>query len=131
MPNLSLIETIDSLEHSRVIERELVKSYPGRVVKAFLQVNTSREANKHGISPDLLLSQFEAIKSQCPHIEVIGLMTIGSVEESLRKDGTNRDFQVLRQLKETLETVADQPFQLSMGMSEDFEQAVLATFRET
>lgn len=124
--NLAILETIDSLAHATSIESALVRNYPGRVLPVFLQVNTSGEESKHGFDPEQLVSSFETIKAQCPHITVVGLMTIGSVEESM-KDGqeVNRDFEMLRELRDTLENVAGTPLELSMGMSSDFEQAVL------
>lgn len=126
--NLAILETVDSLDHAHSLEAALVRNHPGRVLRVFLQVNTSREANKHGFDPDQVVSNFETIKTQCPHLSIIGLMTIGSVQES-QKDGQddNKDFLLLRELRDTLEHVTGQPLELSMGMSTDFEQAVSTT----
>lgn len=124
VPNIYVIETIDTVEHAKAIEAELVRHHPGRTLRAFLQVNTSGEASKHGFSPDTAMAQFQTIKSICPHIELCGLMTIGSVEESRHSDGRNKDFALISEMKGTIEAVSNQPLQLSMGMSGDFEEAV-------
>lgn len=126
-----MVETIDTLEHAKAIEAELGRSHPGRTLQALLQVNTSGEVNKHGFSPDVAMAQFQTIKSTCPHIELAGLMTIGSIEQSQNKDGENSEFATLCDLKRTIEAVADQPLQLSMGMSSDFEEAVRIDHRPT
>jgi len=51
-------------------------------------------------------------------------MTIGSVEQSRNQGGVNEDFLKLIELRDMLQAVGNQPLELSMGMSEDFEDAV-------
>lgn len=71
-----------------------------------------------------MLSQFGIIKETCPHIALAGLMTIGSVEQSHRTEGKNQDFVLLFEIRETLEKIHETPLELSIGMSDDFEEAV-------
>ena len=92
-------------------------------VKVFVQVNTSGEVTKSGIRPgEECVTLCRYISQNCPHLQLMGLMTIGAVGDTscfnvLAKDRTN--------VAAALGVSADS-LELSMGMSGDFEEAIAA-----
>lgn len=92
-------------------------------VDYLLEVNVSREGTKYGLDPDSVLQAAE----QCftlPNVRLRGLMTIASPGPSEAR----REFAELRQTLDKLRQNAPEPSlltELSMGMSGDFEEAIL------
>lgn len=113
IPNLELIETVDSGEHVEVIERECERV--GRRIKVFVQVNSSGEDSKGGIGYGELDSLVDLIESK-RSLEFEGLMTIGSSQEG--------EFMAMKEMKKGLEERLQRKIQLSMGMSGDWETAI-------
>ena len=50
-------------------------------------------SEKQGCKPDEVPSMASFIKTECPHLEFVGVMTIGSFDHDL-KNGPNKDFLV-------------------------------------
>lgn len=108
---------------------EKVEKGPLRV---FVQVNTSGEESKSGVEPrsDELLGLCKTIRDECANLKLQGLMTIGAIARSkaTTAETENEDFISLR---DTRDWVAEQlgveksELELSMGMSEDFEGAIV------
>ena len=124
-PNLTLIETITSSKLATKINNQLSSSTVG----VFVQVNTSGEQNKNGLEPDSVLETVQHIRQKCPKLKFSGLMTIGNLGNSLSavKDGGNPDFQTLREVRRKVSqelNVPESEIELSMGMSNDFEEAI-------
>src|SRR5262249_50066551 len=97
----------------------------GRTVQALLEVNISGDATKHGLQPaevPLLLPKLASLSN----LRVGGLMTM-----SHREGGSavaRADFARLRELRDQLrQTIPEAASlnELSMGMSDDFEEAIL------
>lgn len=68
------VETIDSVEIARALDRQC--SYLGKVMPVLIEVNSGREPQKSGVSPEdveLLLGQISSLRN----IKVQGLMTMG------------------------------------------------------
>ena len=90
---------------------------------ATLQVNTSPwEGTKNGILPEDVLVLAQHLGRACPNLELLGLMTIGAPGEA-------SCFETLRSCRDALaEELGLPPGQLalSMGMSGDFEEAIVA-----
>eukprot|EP00913_Durusdinium_trenchii_P003134 g2896.t1 len=80
VPNLVSIETVDSAALAeRTPPTALVAS--GRVEQVLdlsIQVDTSNEATKGGVSPDAALPLAEHVAALSPHVRLAGLMTIGA-----------------------------------------------------
>jgi PLP dependent protein len=121
----TMIQSVDSFSLANEINKQARKFFEDTSHKKYsilLQVNVSSEAQKNGISPDLLSTLYEEV-SQLNAIEVKGLMTIGSMEadDTVR----SKEFQLLRKNKESLESnyQISLPY-LSMGMSDDFRIAI-------
>eukprot|EP00586_Coscinodiscus_wailesii_P010408 CAMPEP_0172500226 /NCGR_PEP_ID=MMETSP1066-20121228/135969_1 /TAXON_ID=671091 /ORGANISM="Coscinodiscus wailesii, Strain CCMP2513" /LENGTH=267 /DNA_ID=CAMNT_0013274353 /DNA_START=297 /DNA_END=1100 /DNA_ORIENTATION=+ len=94
-----------------------------KTLGVYLQVNTSGEESKSGVSLEGVVGLAREIKETCPHLEIMGLMTIGYA-------GDVKDFDALvdcrrRVLEEGADLGFDESsFELSMGMSGDFEVAI-------
>lgn len=115
-------------------------------LNVLLQVNTSGEDSKSGLAPlsedspadSELIVTARHILEKCPRLRLQGLMTIGSITESLSQTDENRDFEALKRTRDVLERhmgnvlpQADNWGQngrilMSMGMSSDFEVALRA-----
>ncbi|KXN69778.1 hypothetical protein CONCODRAFT_7726 [Conidiobolus coronatus NRRL 28638] len=122
--NLYAIETLDSAKKAQ----KLNSFWEGESkLNVFIQVNTSNEDNKNGIDGEEIDNIAAHILKECPKLNLMGLMTIGSVYNSVNanEEGINPDFEELVKLKATLDTKYNINLELSMGMSSDFEQAIL------
>ncbi|XP_067879466.1 pyridoxal phosphate homeostasis protein [Heterodontus francisci] len=125
-PNLFMIETIDSIKLADKVNLSWQKKQAPQRMKVMVQVNTSAEDSKHGLSMEETVDMVRHILTNCPSLEFVGLMTIGRYGYD-PSQGPNPDFQVLAahrkelcdKLKLPLETV-----ELSMGMSTDYEHAI-------
>ena len=87
----------------------------------YIQINTSGEDSKSGIqSEEELTELIDAISTNCGHLKILGLMTIGAPG----------DFSCFDKLGEYRTKVASMlgldsgELELSMGMSGDFEEAI-------
>lgn len=117
----SLIHSVNSLELAQKISSCSLET--GLTTRILLQVNTSGESSKQGMTAKQALSVVEAILA-LPALKVEGLMTMAP----LTKDHSliRQCFAGLRLLKEELQSVyGNQMFtQLSMGMSNDYPLAI-------
>ena len=106
------IHTIDNIKLAQRIS--LMKEKMGRCPKLFIQVNTGKEPQKAGVDIDNL----EKLLRTCSELRlpVVGLMCIPPISED-----PYPHFELLRTLKEKYGLS-----ELSMGMSNDFEKAILA-----
>lgn len=141
IPNLYAVQTVGSVKGADALDKQLTtRTTPLNVL---LQVNTSGEDAKSGLPPltsspappeSELVQLAKHIITSCPHLHLQGLMTIGSLAESLHStEKPNEDFEKLKQTREVLEEALaaekgkwgeDGGLLLSMGMSSDFEAAL-------
>ncbi|EMG45562.1 hypothetical protein SBY92_004918 [Candida maltosa Xu316] len=123
--NLYAVETVDGLKKCKQLNntREKVE---GEVINVFLQVNTSGEEQKSGFKnfEELQETVEYLLSDESKKLNFLGIMTIGSFSESVSKDGENQDFKKLVDLKKQLDEKYNLDLQLSMGMSNDYEQAI-------
>lgn len=99
IPNLYLVETLDSIKAANVLEKALAApdaAQRDEPLRVYLQVNTSGEEAKSGVAPlssreteagaestpPPLLELATHVITSCPHIQLQGLMTIGSATNS-------------------------------------------------
>lgn len=96
----------------------------GLVTPILLQVNTSSEKSKHGLSPEDWKKSLEEI-FELPGIRIEGLMTMAPfIEDEIL---IRRCFSRLREFRDELNQVAHNQFflkHLSMGMSHDFHLGI-------
>jgi hypothetical protein len=116
------IESVDSIELARRLDRLAAELRPGRRLSVLLQVNVDDDPHKAGFTPEAVAEGLPAILA-LPNLRVDGLMTIGRVEASA--DAARPTFRALAQLGRRLcDAHAGLGGALSMGMSDDFEAAV-------
>ena len=88
-----------------------------------LQVNTSAEPTKHGWTATGLLDDSDMI-ARVSRVRVVGLMTMAPIDAG--GDGARPYFAELRAVRDRLAASIGRPLaDLSMGMSGDFEAAIL------
>ena len=119
---VDVIQSVDRLNLLDAIQKEAAKQ--GIVQDIFLEVNVGGEESKSGFATAEVLPLLEHI-SEYPNIFVRGLMTIPPISE---KSGSNRKFfQEILQLSVDIRAKKYDNVSvdcLSMGMSDDFEDAV-------
>lgn len=111
---------LDSLRLAQRIDRLLGEQ--GRTLDVYIQVNTSGEDSKYGIAP-ASCRDFADSLTEFRNLRPRGLMTLAVFTDD--KPIVRRCFERLRQLRD--QVVADHPdiCELSMGMSGDYEEAIL------
>ena len=120
---VSLIQSAGSWELLEEIERQAEKK--ALVQDVLLEVNIGGEESKSGFAPQALYEAADKARS-LSHIRVRGLMTIPPVEQT--PHGNLPYFvEVSRLYVDISRNLYDNSFAyLSMGMSEDFEDAIAA-----
>jgi pyridoxal phosphate enzyme (YggS family) len=122
LPLVELIHSVDSLRLLTALEEAAAKV--DRPAAVLLEVNASREANKHGFTPEEVENLAEPI-NRLDHVQVRGLMTMAAWEDEAER--CRPTFALLRELRGRLRGRLQPPHaleELSMGMSNDFEIAV-------
>lgn len=121
---LELFDAIDSLDTPELAVRlnriagELDKNIP-----VLIEVNTSGEINKSGVSPENFSQLLDVVIAQ-ENLKLEGLMTVGPLTNDERE--IRRAFANLRELEENARVKSGLSLPvLSMGMSDDFELAIL------
>ena len=117
----ALVHSIASPELAAAVSQRAVAR--GIVQPVLLEVNVSGEQSKSGMGVDVARARFDELAA-LPGIEVRGFMTMAPRSEP---DVARATFAGLRQLRdEVCATCANdvRPSGLSMGMSEDFQEAV-------
>ncbi|CDR98799.1 hypothetical protein [Sporisorium scitamineum] len=120
IPNLYLLETLDSVKAANVLQKALASPDAAKrdePLRVYLQVNTSGEDAKSGLPPILsddteqakdseLLQLATHVITKCPNLRLRGIMTIGAASNSSSADAnaaksvdeivsTNLDFEKL------------------------------------
>ena len=135
IPNLWCVESVDTgkkadqLEKGRSALCGKEKDYEGVPLRVFVQVNTSGEEEKSGVQPEGAAELCRHVREECPHLELKGVMTIGAIARSKEaNEGVeNEDFVRLREIRNRVVEelgIQEADLELSMGMSEDFENAI-------
>lgn len=119
------ISCLHSLDRKRLADRlQNRMEFDNGYMDVLIQVNTSNEDSKFGISPDQAI-EFTKYVSKKDRIRIKGLMTIGLF--SADKEKVLPCFKLLRDLKEKIQAENIEGVEmneLSMGMSHDFEWAI-------
>jgi len=125
--NLYAVEAVDSLKKCKKLD-SVRHSLEGAQIQIYLQVNTSGEEQKSGYSVSDLSDIEETVgyltSLECKTLKLQGLMTIGSFSESTADVEENQDFAKLVELKNKLDEKFSLDLELSMGMSNDYIQAI-------
>jgi pyridoxal phosphate enzyme (YggS family) len=118
-PLVTLVHAVDSLRLLLAINRYASEtdSHP----RVLLQVNTSGEASKHGWSPDAILEDADEV-ARIDHVDIAGLMTMAAPVPGQARPAFARLREVRGDLAKRTHLALPE---LSMGMSGDFEDAIL------
>jgi hypothetical protein len=115
-------QALDSLRVAEALDRHL--QIEGRSLDVFVQVNTSGEASKYGLTPEDVPDFIEKLPAFSA-LRVRGLMTLALFSSEAER--VRRCFILLRDLRDQLRQSAPAGIgldELSMGMSGDFEIAI-------
>ena len=119
----ALIQSVDSEHLLLALEAAAAKADVHQDI--LLEVNIGGEASKSGITPEGLFPLLETAALQ-PHLHVKGLMAIPPVNDNDTEN--RRHLAAMRALFEKAAALRDDRIAmniLSMGMSDDFENAIL------
>ena len=122
VPLVSMIHSVDSPRLLAAIDAAAARLE--RRIAILLEVNTSGESAKHGLSTDQVTALLAEIGSY-PHVDACGLMTLAAREGGA--EVARKNFAALRQLRDRLQAECPEQThlrELSMGMSGDFETAI-------
>jgi len=126
MPHVSVIESVDSVELLRLIEKEAARI--DRTVDVLLQLHVAQEETKSGFSFDELMEAAEVgeLTEGLPHVHVCGLMAMASLTDDMEQ--VAGEFEMVRRafvmLKDGCFDESEYFNELSMGMSDDWPVAV-------
>ncbi|MEN4052484.1 MULTISPECIES: YggS family pyridoxal phosphate-dependent enzyme [Sulfurimonas] len=114
--NPSLFQGLDSLELAHELQKRL--AVREMTLDCLLQINSAKEASKHGVLPEDAIATYEAIQKECPNINLKGVMSIGAHSDD--KEQVKESFVTTHNIFTQLEGATI----CSMGMSSDFELAI-------
>ena len=125
MPHVTVIESVDSVELLKLIEKEAARI--DRTVEVLLQLHVAQEETKSGFSVDEVIEAGEAGELTCyPHVRVCGVMAMASLTDDMEQ--VAQEFDTVRRtyltLKDGCFDESEDFNQLSMGMSDDWQVAV-------
>ena len=113
VPSLACVETVSTTKLATKLNNAVPDD--NKKLGIYIQVNTSGEASKSGVSTKEEASDLvKYISTNCPKLELQGLMTIGA-------PGDDSCFDTLMDYRTHL---GNPSLELSMGMSGDYEQAI-------
>jgi len=117
-----VIHSVDSFHLAEEIQRRCEQTQ--RTVKVLVEVNTTAEPTKHGVTSDGLPGLIEALL-RLNRLELVGLMTIGPGWATADPEASRPCFrELVRLAQETRQRFGIPLPHLSMGMSSDFEPAI-------
>ena len=122
---VDLIHSVDSLHLAQEIDRQAAKI--GRTMDILVQVNTADEESKFGVSSDEAENLVKEILDKCPNVYVRGLMCIAPFAENPMD--VKVYFDKAKEIYDSCAKIKHENLDfkyLSMGMSGDFEVAIMA-----
>jgi PLP dependent protein len=116
---VSYASSVHSLDRQSLLDA-LGKSTVEREVPldVFIQLNLTDDPGRGGIQDSNLLAFAEQILVQ-PGLNLIGVMGVAALDKQLE-----RDFGLIRDASQKLQSLKPEANQISAGMSEDFETAI-------
>ncbi len=114
----SLFQALDSMELAKELEKKLANK--NQILNCLVEINSSKEVTKSGLTPQSAIETYLQIHEICPHIKLQGVMTIGAHTDDSKIIQTS--FETTYKIYEKLQ--ASGANICSMGMSSDFELAI-------
>ena len=118
----NVIQSVDSLELALEINRRAEQT--GQIMEIFVQVNTSDEDSKFGVTPEIAVD-FCCQVAELKQINVTGLMTIGAFLPD--PEDVRPCFKKLYGIFEKVNALKQESLHLdhlSMGMTNDYQTAI-------
>lgn len=132
IPNLFAVSSVDTAKKAQLLHSTRAAADPPLPpIGVHVQVNTSGEEAKSGCAPGAeTVALCREIVEQCPSLKLLGLMTIGAIARSraTTAENENEDFVALREQRDLVASelgMQREDLELSMGMSDDFEGAIV------
>eukprot|EP00891_Asterochloris_glomerata_P003760 jgi/Astpho2/3760/fgenesh1_pm.00060_%23_21_t len=122
VPNLAAVETVDSEKLANKLNNA-VNNLDRDPLAVFVQINSSGEESKFGVEPADCVQLARHVHTQCNQLRLQGLMTIGMADYHSRPENFKCMTDCRQKVCEELGLQED-AVELSMGMSNDFEEAV-------
>lgn len=120
--DVSCIQSLDRLDLAEKLHQRL--RIENKSIEVLIQVNTSNEESKFGVSPDNAIELVKQV-AELKTLKIKGLMTIGLF--SVETEKVRNCFQLLKNIQQqliALEIPNVEMNELSMGMSSDLEIAI-------
>ncbi len=120
--DIACIQSIDRLSLAEKLHQRLL--FEQKKINVFIQVNTSAEESKFGVSAENTLQLVEQV-AKLETLQIKGLMTIGLFSADARR--VRKCFQLLKLLQQQIisNNISNVEMnELSMGMSGDLEAAI-------
>ena len=117
--SVNLIHSIDSYELLDEINKKAIEN--DRIINGLIQVNVSKEESKTGVYIEDFKKDSEKYFSMS-NVKIIGFMTMAPFEAS--ESEINDYFSNMRKLKEEYQNQHDYVTEISMGMSNDYVEAL-------
>ena len=117
---LRYVKWIHSVDREKLVVRIESCQTGTEKIAALVEVNTTGEESKSGCAPQECRNLCERVRRSSA-LEFRGLMTVGPLQGG--EKAARESFSLLRRLGDECRDLAD-PFELSMGMSGDFEWAI-------
>ncbi len=114
LPKIHVLHSLDSLRLAQIIEK--VREEP---LDCYIEVNINEETQKNGIQVQDLSAFIKALEAY-PKVNVIGLMMMSTKEGSSQEK--LQQFLALAKLRDAV----NPSLGLSMGMSDDYQEAIQA-----
>jgi len=117
------VDSVDDWSLAQRLDRAQAEKISGEKLRVLIEVHMGGEETKSGVSEEDLPGLAERVMTLA-HLEFAGLMCIPPFREN--PEEARPYFETLRKLKERTESCIGRPLPaLSMGMSHDFEAAIL------
>lgn len=120
--NVSCIQSLDRPDLAEKLHQRLLLE--NKTIEVLIQVNTSYEESKFGVSPDTVIDLVNLV-AQLETLKIKGLMTIGLL--SAEAEQVRKCFRLLKDIQQQI-IASNIPNvemkELSMGMSGDLETAI-------
>ena len=117
--SVNLIHSIDSYQLLEEINKKAIEN--NRVINGLIQINVSREESKTGV----FIEDFKKNSEKyflMSNVKIVGFMTMAPFDAD--KYEISNYFSEMRELKEKYEKKYDYVTELSMGMSNDYVEAL-------
>ncbi len=117
--SVNLIHSIDSYELLEEINKKAIEN--DRIINGLVQINISKEESKTGVYIEDFRRDSEKYFSMS-NVKIVGFMTMAPFEAA--EPEINNYFSNMRKLKEEYQEQYDYVTEISMGMSNDYVEAL-------